>query len=605
MTRSRKWSLPTVLASIALVVSACAGNVPAASSSAPSVASVAPSAAAGSGSPAGSASASAAAFTPTSYPTTAVDCANPPKYTSGSNSATYAGIIGQIKAVDRLTVEFDLCAADVAFLSKIAFSSNNIQDSDWLTAHAADKSIVHDAINGTGAYQVKEWVPGDHVTLEANPNYWGDAPKSPTVVVKWSKEAAQRLQELQAGSADGIDNVGTDDFPTVQNDPDLQLLPREALNVLYLGLNVDKAPWNNEKVRQALAMGIDRGRIAKNFYPAGSEAADFFTPCAIPLACGGDKWYEFDAAKAKQMLTDANFDFSKTYDFHYRTKVRSYLPSPTQVATDIQDQLQTNLGIKINLVVEKDDTFLDDQARGKFPMHLLGWGADYPDVTDFLDVHFGKGANAGFGKKFSDITEPLAAGAAEADQTKRAADYSTANTNIRTHVPMIPLVHGGSATAWRKDVQNAHSSPIGSEFFAVMTPGDRKQLVWVQNSEPSGLYCGDESDGDALRICEQIFDSLYAYKVAGLDPVPALATSCDPSADFKTWTCKLRDGVKFQKGGDLDANDVVASYAAQWDVKNPNHKGNLGTYDYWPALFGGCLNPGFDESGSQSCAVSK
>jgi len=578
MSRSLRWSprLAVLAASAAIVFAACAGSTP---SAAPSTAASAAPSEAASAAPSASA---ASNFTPEVYPATAVDCAKPP--------AGYTGTISQIKALDELTVEFDLCSPDVAFLSKVAFTSNNIQDSDWLKAHAADKSYVK-TTNGTGPYMVSEWVPGDHITLVANPNYWGTAAKSPTVVVKWSTEAAQRLQELQAGTVDGIDNLGTDDFKTVQADSSLALYPRQALNILYLGLNVDQAPWNNEKVRQAIGMGIDRARIASNFYPAGSEAAKYFTPCAIPLACGGDAWPAFDKVAAKKLLTEAGFDFTKTYDFHYRTKVRSYLPSPTQVATDIQSQLADNLGIKINLVVEKDDTFLTDEANGKFPMFLLGWGADYPDVTDFLDVHFGTGANKGFGTKFPDITSLLTAGAAEADATKRADDYAQANTLIAQHVPMIPLVHGGSATAWKADVQGAHSSPIGNEALWTMTPGTRNQLVWMQNSEPSGLYCGDESDGDALRICQQIFDSLYQYKVGGLDTEPALATSCDPSADFKTWTCKLRPGVKFAVAGTLDANDVVDTYAAQWDTKNPLHVGNAGTFDYFPALFGGLLNP--------------
>jgi peptide/nickel transport system substrate-binding protein len=596
MSRSKGPSLLAMLGIATIIFSACAGTTPSPSSAAPSTVTASQ--------PAATTGASGPAYAGRSYPDTAVDCAKPPEYTSGTNKATYTGLFSQIKAVDRLTVEFHLCAADVAFLSKIAFSSNNIQDSDWLTAHAKDKSIVHDAINGTGAYQVKSWTAGDNLTLEANPTYWGTKPKAATAIFKWQKEAASRLQDLQAGTVDGIDNVGPDDFDTVSKDANLQLLPRQALNILYFGFNVNQAPWDNEKVRQAVAMGLDRARIASNFYPAGSEAADFFTPCAIPLACGGDKWYATDAAKAKQMLTDAGFDFSKTYDFHYRTASRSYLPSPTQVATDIQSQFKDNLGININLVVEKDNTYLGDEAKGKFPIFLLGWGADYPDVTDFLDVHFGTGANSGFGKKFDDITKPLSAGSAEADQAKRQQDYTDANNAIRTHVPMIPLVHGGSATAWKKDVAGAHSSPIGSEFLGAMDPGGRGQLVWEQNQEPSGLYCGDESDGDALRACEQVFDSLYNYKVAGLDPEPGLATSCDPSPDFKVWTCHLRDGVKFQKQGDLDANDVVDSFAAQWDVKNPNHIGNTGANWYFPTLFGGCLNPNFDKDGAQTCAVA-
>jgi peptide/nickel transport system substrate-binding protein len=566
--------LATMVAAATIVAAAC---TPAAST--------APTGAATGAAPTSPTSgASAAPIVPNAYPETAIDCASKP--------AGYTGQISQIKAIDALTVEFHLCQADVSFLSKLAFASSSIQDSAWLQAHAPDKSYVR-STNGTGPYMLKEWVEGDHVTLEANPNYWGEAPKAKTVIVKWAKEAASRLQNLQAGgegAVDGIDNVGTDDFDTVSGDTNLKLYPREALNVLYLGLNVDVAPWDNEKVRQAIAIGIDRARIADNFYPSGSEAAKYFTPCAIPAACGGTEWPAFNAANAKQMLTDAGFDFSKEYDFHYRTKVRSYLPSPTEVATDIQSQFKDNLGINIKLIVEKDDTFLTDSSNGKFPMILLGWGADYPDVTDFLDIFFGTGADKAFGKHFPDIEQLLGQGATKPDVPAREGIYGQVNDLLVQHVPMIPLVHGGSATAWKADVDGAHSSPIGSEYFAVMKPGDRDQLVWMQNSEPSGLYCADETDGDALRVCEQIYDALYTYEVAGLKTVPALATSCDPSTDGMVYTCHLRDGVKFHDGSTFDANDVVLSFAVQIDAGHPLHIGNAGSNWYNQYLFGGCLN---------------
>jgi peptide/nickel transport system substrate-binding protein len=560
--------IATLFAGVVLVAAAC---TPAASTAPTSAATEA----------AATQGATAEPFAGTSFPATAIDCNNRPE--------NYTGQISQIVAVDRLTVEFHLCSADVSFLSKLAFASSSIQDSDWLKAHAPDKSYVR-TTNGTGPYMVKEWVEGDHVTLEANPNYWGEAPKAKTLVVQWSTEAASRLQALQAGTVDGIDNVGPDDFDTVKNDPNLALKERQALNVLYLGFNVDLAPWNNEKVREAVAIGIDRARIAANYYPAGSEAAKYFTPCAIPAACGGTEWPAFDPAKAKQMLVDAGFDFSKEYDFHYRTKVRSYLPSPTEVASDIQAQFKDNLGIKIKLVVEKDDTFLSDASLGKFPMIMLGWGADYPDVTDFLDIFFGSGADKAFGTHFDDIVQLLKQGAVKPDVAARQAIYGQVNDLLAQHVPMIPLVHGGSATAWKADVEGAHSSPIGSEYFAVMKPADRDQLVWMQNSEPSGLYCGDESDGDALRVCEQIFDALYTYSVGGLDTIPALATSCDPNADGTVYTCHLRDGVKFSQSGELDANDVVLSFQVQIDAGDPLHTGNLPGNWYNQYLFGGCLN---------------
>ena len=55
----------------------------------------------------------------------------------------------------------------------------------------------------------------------------------------------------------------------------------------------------------------------------------------------------------------------------------------------------------------------------------------------------------------------------------------------------------------------------------------------MQNAEPLGLYCGDETDGEALRACEQIIESLYATRSAASSPVPALATECAPNDDTR------------------------------------------------------------------------
>ncbi len=156
---------------------------------------------------------------------------------------------------------------------------------------------------------------------------------------------------------------------------------------------------------------------------------------------------------------------------------------------------------------------------------------------------------------------------------------------------MIPVAHAGSAVAYRADVQNAHSSPLGNEYFAVMTPADRTQFVFMQNAEPPGLYCADETDGESLRVCEQMTEALYGYEIGGTAAVPALATECKSNAELTQWTCTLRDGVTFHDGSTFDANDVVLSYAVQWDADNPLHKGRTGALTYFPSLFGGFLNP--------------
>jgi ABC-type transport system substrate-binding protein len=116
-------------------------------------------------------------------------------------------------------------------------------------------------------------------------------------------------------------------------------------------------------------------------------------------------------------------------------------------------------------------------------------------------------------------------------------------------------------------------------------------LVWIQNAEPLSLYCGDETDGESLRACEQVNEALYAYEVGGTAAVPHLARECTPNDDASVWTCSLQSGVTFSDGAALDANDVVVSYAAQWDTQHPLHVGRSGAFEYWPGLWGGFLNP--------------
>ena len=188
-----------------------------------------------------------------------------------------------IEATDANTVVFTLCQPDPDFLFKVAFGAFGIEPTAYLDKTAGDTTKIGDNPIGTGPYVLKEWGHGDHVTLAANPNYWGDAPKNKTVVYKWSKEASQRLIELQSGQADGIDNVATEDIATVQKDTTLKLIPRDPLEVVYLGMNNKFKPFDDEKVRQAIAMAIDKKRIADNFYPAGTTVADqFLTPNILP-----------------------------------------------------------------------------------------------------------------------------------------------------------------------------------------------------------------------------------------------------------------------------------------------------------------------------------
>ena len=123
----------------------------------------------------------------------------------------------------------------------------------------------------------------------------------------------------------------------------------------------------------------------------------------------------------------------------------------------------------------------------QFLFHFLGWTADWPDLTNMLDYHFGSAASAQFGAGFADIWSVLASGPSTADAAQRLDIYEQAAELLKQHAPMIPVAHATDAVAFRSDVSGAHASPLGVERFAAMDPGVRGSLTFTGDAEPLGL----------------------------------------------------------------------------------------------------------------------
>ena len=208
----------------------------------------------------------------------------------------------EIRALDELTVEFELCRPDVAFEGKIAFSAFGIHPQEVLEQTEGGGAALFENPIGTGPYKLEQWDRGNQIVMTRNDEYWGEPAFAETLVFRWSEEAAQRLVELQSGSVDGIDNPGKDDFEVIANDANLQLQEREGANIFYLGMNNAFPPFDNEQVRQALAIGIDRQRIVDNFYPQGSAVADQFLPPTIFGFTPEPTWPEYNPEEARRLL---------------------------------------------------------------------------------------------------------------------------------------------------------------------------------------------------------------------------------------------------------------------------------------------------------------
>ncbi len=505
-----------------------------------------------------------------------------------AENCDYGGKILSIEAVDELTVQFNLCKPDPAFLAKVAFTPFGIQPAEWIEANGGTGELLEHPI-GTGPYMVEQWERGSQIIFKRFEDYWGEPAAAETAVLRWNAEGTARLLELQAGTVDMITNISPDDIPAVEADANLQLLPSPNPNVFYVGFTNTFAPFDNPDVRRAIAMGIDRQRIVDNFYPAGSEVADFFTPCSIPNGCEGDAWYEFDPVAAKELLATAGYPDGFETTIYYRNVFRVYLPEPSLVAVELQTQLAENLGITATIEEMESGAFIDESTSGRLEgIHLLGWGADYPHVTNFLDFHFGEN-NPQFGTAHPEIYDVLVEASQIADVATAAPLYAQANNAVRDLVPLVPIAHGASADAALAAVSGAYVPPFGATQFARLNPG-KDTFVFMQNAEPISLYCADETDGESLRPCQQVVETLLEYMEDSGETQPELATACTSNEDATVWTCTLRAGVLFHDGSTFDANDVIASWAAGIDAANPNHVGNTGSFDYFSYLWDGFIN---------------
>jgi len=502
---------------------------------------------------------------------------------------SYGGIIKSIEAVDELTVKFTLCAPDGVFPLRVALSNFAIQSSEYIESTGGGMGMVTNPI-GTGPYKLESWNQGSEIVMTRFDDYHGDAAIEPTLIFSWNAEAAASLIELQSGNIDGIDNPASGDFSVIAGDSALQLLPRQGQNIFYIGFNNTIAPFDNLNVRQAIAYAIDRQRIVDDYYPAGSEVATVFMPPSIPSGYTPEvEPFAYNPDMARQLLAESGLELPLEITLNYRDVVRGYLPTPGVVGEDIRAQL-AEVGINVTVEVVESGTFLDRADAGELGFYLLGWGADYPDATNFLDYHFGTGASPQFGDKYEEITTRLVAAAQVADLAERNVIYAEVNTLLRDNVPMIPVAHGSSGVAFKASAIGALASPLGNEVFSIIEDPDDDILIWMQNGEPAGLYCADETDGESLRVCEQLTESLLGFAPGTTDLIPSLATEYTFNEDSTEFTFTLKEGVLFHDGSTLDANDVVLSFLVQWDASHPYHVGRIGSFAYFSGIFGAFIN---------------
>jgi ABC-type transport system substrate-binding protein len=502
----------------------------------------------------------------------------------GDGGAARLGI-ARIEAVDELTVRFELCAPDPAFTQKLAVTNFSVNDSGWLAAAIDDGSLAT-TMNGTGPLALLAWEQGVQIVLTRNESYWGDRAASERVVIQWEPESAARLVQLRAGTVDAADNAAPTDEAAIAADASLALLTREGFNTFYLNFNNRYAPVNDVRVRQAIAQALDRQRIVDLFYPSGTTLATHVPPCVIDGACVGEAWYAQDLVTARALLTEAGYPNGLDLTLSLRETPRAFLPDPVAVATDIQAQLAA-VGIRVTLDVQEAGGYIGKLLSGE----LLGASfsaalPDYPEAWNSLGIDFGSTSGPAHGDQYPRLVALLDEAQRVSDPAARAALFTQINNEIRAQVPVVPIANGASLIAARAAVSGLVASPVAMERFASVRVDGSDTFTWLQGGEPAGLYCMDEEDREAVRVCAQVMEGLYGYAEGGTAAEPRLATGCAVSADGLVVECALRSGVRFHNGARLDAGDVLDSFAAAWDCAHPLHVGRTGDFRGWSWIMG-------------------
>ncbi len=299
---------------------------------------------------------------------------------------------------------------------------------------------------GTGPFKVEENVSGDHITLTANPDYWGGAPELAGVTFRFISEPATAIAALRNNEVNWTDTIPAQQVSTLEGDGTIELAVAPSNDYWYLALNENREPWNDVRVRQAVAYAIDRDAILQ----ATSYGTAVANQLAIPETSG---WYteyseySYDPERAQQLMaeagvTSATIDMLATSDY-----------PETSTAAQIIEANLAEIGITMNIRTPDFATWLDEQNTGNFDMLMMSWiGNIDPDDFYYAQHHSGGGSNAQ-GYSNPEVDALLDQGRTETDEATRKDLYAQAATMIADDASYIYLYNPAVIQAWGPAVQ--------------------------------------------------------------------------------------------------------------------------------------------------------
>jgi peptide/nickel transport system substrate-binding protein len=284
---------------------------------------------------------------------------------------------------------------------------------------------------GTGPFILKEWLKGDHVTLTKNPNYWrAGQPAFDTVTYRVLPDAEARFQSLQAGSLDIVQTDSADHIIQARKNQSLAVKLASFNGSTAMILNVAKAPFDDARVRKAIAHAVDRAALVTVVDKGISEPSDgpfsktspFYADPAYPA---------FDPGTAKRLVQEVG----KPIVFNYKVTPSGIGP---RRATVLQQMLK-DVGITMNIEPTEFTAILAATNAKDFQAAEL----PTPDFTDpdiQLTRRFQTGSAQNWGGFSSKaVDDALVRGRTSADKDARAKAYADLARALAAELPYIWL----------------------------------------------------------------------------------------------------------------------------------------------------------------------
>lgn len=382
-------------------------------------------------------------------------------------------IIDKVEKVDDYTVKISLKVPNAPFLANLAMDFASIYSAQYADAMAKAKTPekLDSAPIGTGPFEFVSYQKDSAVRYKAFENYWQGKAKIDRLVFSITPDASVRYAKLQKGECHAAPYPNPADIAKLKADSNITLLTKPGLNVGYLNFNLQKAPFDNVKVRQALNYAVNKDAIIESVYQGAGQVAKNPIPPTMWSYNDEVKDYAYDPEKAKALLKEAGFENGFETDLWAMPVSRPYNPNARRMAELVQADWE-KVGVKAKIVSYEWGEYLKRMRAGDHQTGMMGWTGDNGDPDNFLNTLLScaaveSGSNyANFcHKEFNDLVTKAAQ---VTDPAERTALYQQAQLVFKEQAPWITIAHSTTYFPVRKEVKGYVIDPFGlHNFYAV------------------------------------------------------------------------------------------------------------------------------------------